>query len=103
MAFPITAVRWTLPVALMLSVATAFAQSELRTTFFRDADSALAAANAANAELLAPTRYAAGKKDYQAAEAGLERGRNVEYVRSKAADAAANFNDAAKTARLGKT
>src|SRR3990170_51213 len=99
MAFPIITVRWTLPVALVLLAATAFAQGELRTTFFRDADSALAAANAANAELLAPTRYANGMNDYQAAEAGLERGRNVEYVRGKAADAAAHFNEAAKTAR----
>jgi OmpA-OmpF porin, OOP family len=103
MTFPTTAVRWTLPVALVLFAATAFSQTELRTTFFRDADAALAAADAANAKLLAPTRYANGMKDYQAAEAGLERGRNVEYVRSKAADAAADFNEAAKTARLGKT
>jgi len=103
MAFPITAVRWTFPLALVLFAATAFPQSELRTTFFRDADGALAAANDANAELLAPTRYANGMKDYQAAEAGLERGRNVEYVRSKAADATAHFNEAAKTARLGKS
>jgi len=103
MAFPITAVRWTLPVALLLFAATAFSQDELRSTFFRDADRALAAADAANAALLAPSRYADGMKDYRAAEAGLERGRNVEYVRSKAADAAEHFNEAAKTARLGKT
>jgi outer membrane protein OmpA-like peptidoglycan-associated protein len=103
MSFPVTTVRWTLLVALALFATTALAQSELRATFFRDADAALAAANAANAELLAPSRYASGMKDYQAAEAGLERGRNVESVRSKAADAAAHFQEAAKTARLGKT
>jgi outer membrane protein OmpA-like peptidoglycan-associated protein len=87
----------------VLFAVTALAQGELRSTLFRDADSALAAAREANAELLAPTPYAAGMKDYQAAEAGLERGRNVEYVRSKAADAAAHFNEAAKTATLGRT
>jgi outer membrane protein OmpA-like peptidoglycan-associated protein len=89
--------------ALVVLCTAAFAQNELRSTFFRDADTALAAANEANAALLAPGVYEDGMKDYQAAEAGLERGRNVEYVRSKAADAAAHFNEAAKTARLGRT
>ena len=103
MALPTSPVRWTLLAALTLLAGTVTAQNELRSTFFKDADAALAAANAANAELLAPGRYADGKKDYQAAEAGLERGRNVEYVRDKAADAAAYFNEAAKIATLGKT
>lgn len=57
--------------ALVFLAVTAFAQNELRSTFFRDADTALAAADEANAQLLAPSRYADGMKDYQAAEAGL--------------------------------
>jgi outer membrane protein OmpA-like peptidoglycan-associated protein len=96
-------VRWTLLVSLTLVSGSALAQNELRATFFKDADAALAAADAANAQLLAPKSYAEGVENYQAAEAGLERGRNVEYVRDKAADAAAQFEQAAKTARLGKT
>jgi outer membrane protein OmpA-like peptidoglycan-associated protein len=103
MALPTSPVRWTLLAALTLLAGTVIAQNELRSTFFKDADAALAAANAANAELLAPSSYGDGMKDYQAAEVGLERGRNVEYVRDKAADAAAYFNEAAKIARLGKT
>jgi len=107
MAFPMTVSRnlaaAIILFALVFSCTAALAQNELRSTFFRDADTALAAANEANAELLAPGPYADGMKDYRAAEAGLERGRNVEYVRSKAADAATHFNEAAKTARLGKT
>ena len=103
MALPTSPVQWTLLAALTLLAGTVVAQNELRSTFFKDADAALAAANEANAELLAPSHYGDGMKDYQAAEVGLERGRNVEYVRDKAADATAHFNEAAKIARLGKT
>lgn len=103
MAFSMNAVRWTLLAALTLLAGVVVAQNELRTTFFKDADAALAAAKAANAELLAPTAWTNGMKDYRAAEEGLERGRNVEYVRSKAADAAKHFQNAAKIAGVGKT
>jgi outer membrane protein OmpA-like peptidoglycan-associated protein len=103
MASPTTLVRWTALVVLTLLAGNALAQNELRATFFKDADAALAAAKAANAELLAPQSYEDGMKDFQAAESGLESGRNVEYVRDKAADAAAHFQQAAKTAALGKT
>lgn len=103
MASPTILAQWAVLAILTLLVGTSMAQNELRTTFFRDADAALEAANETNAKLLAPSSYADGMKDYQAAESGLERGRNVEYVRSKAADAAKHFQEAAKTARLGKT
>jgi outer membrane protein OmpA-like peptidoglycan-associated protein len=103
MAFRTRLLRCTLLLSLTLVAGTVFAQNELRTTFFRDADAALAAAKAANAELLAPSSYAAGMKDYRTAEDGLARGRNVEYVRDKAADAARHFQEAAKTGRLAKT
>jgi OmpA-OmpF porin, OOP family len=103
MACKISFVRWTTLAALALFAGNALAQNELRSTFFRDADAALAAADAANAQLLAPTSYNNGKKDYEAAETGLERGRNVEYVRGKAGDAAAHFKEAAKTAATAKT
>jgi OmpA-OmpF porin, OOP family len=95
--------RWGVLAILTLLAGTALAQSELRATFFRDADTALAAADETNAQLLAPTSYAEGMKDYQAAEAGLERGRDVEYVRDKAADAAKHFQEATRIAKVGKT
>ncbi|MEX2125422.1 MAG: OmpA family protein [Woeseia sp.] len=103
MAFPTTLVRWTVLAALVLLGGYALAQDELRATFFKEADAALAAAKAANAELLAPESYADGIKDYQAAETGLERGRNVEYVRDKARDATAHLREAEKIATLGKS
>ena len=42
-------------------------------------------------------------KDYESAEIGLQRGRNIEHVRGKAADAEEHFLAAAKAAGLAKT
>lgn len=103
MAFPTSFVRLLLLAVFALAAANVIAQDELRRTFFKDADAALAAADAANAELLAPDSYEDGQKDYEAAESALQRGRNIEYVRSKAADAEEHFKTAADTASLAKT
>lgn len=81
----------------------AAAQNELRETFLKDAEAALAEADEVNAKLLAPEHYRDGKEEFQAAVEGLERGRNIEYVRDKAADATAHFLEAAKKARLAHT
>lgn len=88
---------------MLLHAASVAAQDELRATFFKDADAARAAADAANAELLAPRNYERGAKEYADAEAALERGRNIEIVRSNAADAASYFSTAADKAALAKT
>ena len=87
----------------LLAAGQGYAQNELRDTFFKDADPAKAAADAANAELLAPRTYERGLKEYNDAEMALARGRNIEIVRSNASDATALFNDAAKKARLAET
>jgi hypothetical protein len=79
-----------------LGAASALAQNELRSTFFKDADAAKAAADAVEAEWLAPRTYERGMREYQDAEQALERGRNIEYVRTNAAEAANYFTDAAK-------
>ncbi len=89
--------------ALLAAAATATAQDELRKTFFRDADAAKAAADAQNAELLAPRNYARAVDEYQDAEEALRRGRNIEIVRSNAAEAANYFNAAAEAAQLANT
>lgn len=89
--------------ATLLAAAGAGAQTELRDTFFKDADAARAAADAANAELLAPRSYSRGLGEYEDAEEGLARGRNIEYVRSNAADATNHFKTAAEAATLAKT
>lgn len=81
----------------------AAAQDELRQTFFKDADAALAAADAVDAKLLSPRNYERAAKAYQTADTGLSRGRNIEYVRNNASEAQQYFNAAAKAAELAKT
>ena len=88
---------------LLAFAGTSMAQDELRKTFLSDAETALAAADALDAKLLAPGAYEDGIADFADAETGLERGRNIEYVRRKAAEAEEYFLAAAKTAELAQT
>jgi outer membrane protein OmpA-like peptidoglycan-associated protein len=89
--------------ALLLFAAQGYGADELRKTFFKDADAAKAAAEAARAELLAPRSWSRGMKEYRDAETALERGRNIEYVRSNAAEATNHFKTATKAAELAAT
>jgi len=95
--------RLILLATLVLGAASALAQEELRKTFFKDADAAKAAADAVDAEWLAPRSYERGMKEYRDAEAALERGRNIDYVRSNAAEAANHFKTATQAAGLAHT
>ncbi len=88
---------------MMLAAAAVLAQDELRETFFKEADAARAAAEAANAALLAPRNYERGVNEYQDAEEALRRGRNIEVVRSNAGAAAEYFRAAAEKAKLAQT
>ena len=88
---------------LAFGISNAHAQDELRRTFFRDVDAARAAADAVDARLLAPRSYGEGADDYEAAEEGLQRGRNIEYVRRKASEAEAHFKAATTAAELAHT
>jgi outer membrane protein OmpA-like peptidoglycan-associated protein len=96
-------VRLALVAGLVLATGLAEAQDELRKTFFKDADAAKAAADAANAALLAPRSYERGLQEYADAEYALERGRNIETVRSNAASATEYFRTATTTAELAAT
>lgn len=96
--------RWLLVATLLLASASGFAQNnELRETFFKEADEAKAAADAADAQLLAPRSYSRGMDEYRDADSALERGRNIETVRSNAADAARHFKTATTAAELAST
>ena len=88
---------------LVLGAVSALAQDELRNTFFKDADAAKTAADAVEAEWLAPRSYERGMKEYRDAEAALERGRNIDYVRSNAAEAMNHFKTAEEAAGLART
>jgi outer membrane protein OmpA-like peptidoglycan-associated protein len=96
-------VRAVLVALALLAAGTGYAQDELRKTFFRDADAARAAAESVDASLLAPRAWERGMSEYREAESALERGRNIEYVRDNASDAARYFREAEEKARLAKT
>ena len=88
---------------VLLAAGQGYAQNELRNTFFKEADAAKAAADTADAKLLAPRTYERGMKEYSDAELSLQRGRNIEIVRSNASDATRYLKEAADKARLART
>ena len=96
-------VRLLVVAAFLLTTGSSLSQDELRATFFKNADAALAEADAVNAKLLAPKSYERGAKAYGLAEAGLARGRNVQYLRDKTAEAASQFGAAKRATELAKT
>jgi outer membrane protein OmpA-like peptidoglycan-associated protein len=96
-------VKFAIAVLALLCAGQGYAQDELRKTFFKDADAALAAAEAVDAQLLAPRSFERGQKEYNDAEEALRRGRNIETVRSNAADATRYFREAAEKASLAQT
>lgn len=96
-------VRFAALAILAFGISNALGQDEIRRTFFKEVDASLALADAANSRLLAPDSYADGVRDYQAAEAGLAKGRNIDYVRKKTAAAENHFNTATRSAGLAKT
>lgn len=89
--------------ASLLAAGSGYAQDELRKTFFKDADAALARADAENSKLYAPKSYTRGMREYHDAEESLRRGRNIDSVRSNAADATRYFRKATQAASLAKT
>jgi OmpA-OmpF porin, OOP family len=96
-------VRLLVVAAFLLTTGSSLSQDELRSTFFKNADAALAEADGVNAKLLAPKSYERGAKAYALAEAGLARGRSVQYLRDKTAEAASQFGAAKRAADLAKT
>jgi len=88
---------------VLLAAGSGYAQDELRKTFFKEADAAMAAAEAVNAKLFAPRSYESAMKEYRSAEDLLARGRNIEYVRTNAADATRHFKAATEAAQLAHT
>ena len=89
--------------SLLLAQAPAWGQNELKDTLFKTADTARTAAEAANAERLAPRNFERGIKKYRDAETLLARDGNIETVRDNAADAASYFNAAAQAAAVAAT
>ena len=99
-----TFTRRFLPLASLLLIAFAaapgHAQQDLRSTLFADADKALEAARAKDAELLAPATFGRALEAYMAADGDLSKGRNLERIKSSLATATKGFNDAAQAAEI---
>jgi outer membrane protein OmpA-like peptidoglycan-associated protein len=83
----------------LLACGSALAQ-DLRGTLFNEADAALAAARATEAELLAPATFSRALEMYTAAEADLARGRNIERIRSGLAEASRLFAASSEAAEI---
>jgi len=85
---------------LALAASSVHAQADLRATLFVEADQALAAARAVNAEQLAPASFARGSEAYMTAESDLARGRNMERIRTQLATATTAFKQAKEAAEI---
>lgn len=96
--------RWIAGVAmtLLLSMAAAAEDPKLRSQLFGAADRALAEANTAQANVLAPTSYALGARHYRDAEQALARGGNLEDIRSDLREAVASFAKATEHTSLAR-
>ena len=75
-------------------------QQDLRGMLFGQVDSMVAAAEQARADVLAPYAYEEGMKRYREAEQDLERGRNIEGIRSKLRAASQYFTQALEATKL---
>jgi outer membrane protein OmpA-like peptidoglycan-associated protein len=81
------------------TVGSAVAQ-DLRITLFNEADAALEAARAADAEFLAPGTFARARELYGSAEEDFARGRNIERIRLGLAEAEQLFVAATEAAEI---
>jgi hypothetical protein len=91
-----------LALIVALSAATAVVAQDLRSTLFAEADEAQKAARDAEAPLLAPDSFEHGLDAYQDADNDLQRGRNLQRIRNKLAEATKAFNDSAQAAEIAK-
>ncbi|MCY3730984.1 MAG: hypothetical protein OXF98_06545, partial [Rhodospirillaceae bacterium] len=72
---------------VVLAAAQPALAQDLRSPLFQAADAALAAADTANASVLAPAAYDSGMNDYPAAENDFARGRSINRIQGRLADA----------------
>ena len=77
-------------------------QSELRATLFRTADDALAAANEAQASLLAPQSYGQAADLYRRAQSTLDSGGGIDAIQRNLGRAQSLFEDSARAATIAQ-
>jgi len=76
--------------------------SQIRSQLFAAADAALAAADAAEANVLAPTSYERASEHYRSAEQDLARGRSLEGIRAELVEATRYYTQAAERTELAR-
>jgi outer membrane protein OmpA-like peptidoglycan-associated protein len=87
----------------VLSATAVWPQDQLlREQVFARADQALAAANEAQANVLAPVSYAEAARYYRDAETALERGRRLDGIREDLAEAVSHFTASIAAAELAR-
>ena len=89
-------------VALLLALSSSLAAdtSSLRASLFTAVDETLRGANQAKASVLAPESYLEAAELYKSAEQMLEKGKNLERIRSNLNEAQALFEQSEKSATL---
>ncbi len=99
----VTTIKWCTALWLLLGLgASGLAQDSLREMLFDEASEALVAANEAEAAMLAPTSYTAGAEHYQRAEELLERGGNLDRIRSELAKAVQAWRKATEATEVAR-
>ena len=78
------------------------ADGDVRGMLFREADTALAAANSARANILSPKNYEQAAQYYQKAEERLSKGQSIDRIRDDLAKSISYFTAAADTTRLAE-
>ncbi len=84
----------------LMGLAGAVLADDTREYLFGQADKSYAAAQEANAAVLAPTSYNRAFKAYQRAEQGLQRGRNLDRIRKDVDESILYFGRSAKAAEF---
>ena len=92
--------RHWLPLVFGLAIFEGAMAQGLRDTLFAEADALLEGARNANAALLAPRLFADGLEAYAAAEADMQRGRNLDRIRSRLAIAVSALASATEAAEI---
>ena len=95
--------RHWLPLVFGLAIFEGAMAQGLRDTLFAEADALLEGARNANAVLLAPRLFADGLEAYAAAEADMQRGRNLDRIRSRLAIAVSALACATDAAEISSS
>ena len=87
-------VLYVLAVCLLPAAINTYAAQPVKQSLFREAELALMAARAAQAQLLAPRSYERAMKHYNSAQSKFDRGKNLDSIRADLDDATQYFKKA---------